>query len=200
MGRYTGPKVRLSRREGQDLLLKGAKTYSEKNPTKTKPQPPGQHGFSRKRLSDFGLQLREKQKIKRIYGLFERQFKNYFNKASSMEGITGENFLSLLERRLDNFIYRLGISVTRAQARKWVNQGKFLVNGTSTNVPSFLLSKGDVVTFIEEFEPLISEEYEIPLWINWDNKKKRAEVKSLPVRSDIKEVMNEQLVIDYYSR
>jgi len=201
MGRYTGPKVKLSRREGQDLGLKGAKTFSDKNPFKRKPQAPGQHGLSRRRLSDYGLQLREKQKLKRIYGLFEKQFRNYYKKATRMQGITGDNLIILLESRLDNALYRSGLASTRSQARKWTRQGKFLVNGVKTDIPSYLLSKGDVIGLSEnKMDFLIPEDYEAPVWLNFIKTKNEIKIKSLPKRNDINEVVNEQLIIDYYSR
>ena len=145
MARYTGPDCRQCRREGEKLFLKGEKCYSEKCPFAKNSTPPGQHGADRKKNSEYATQLREKQKTKRIYGLCEKQFRGYYDKAEKMRGITGENMLILLERRLDNTVYRLGLASSRSQARQIVNHGLITVNGKCVNIPSFLVKKGDVI-------------------------------------------------------
>jgi small subunit ribosomal protein S4 len=200
MGRYTGPKGKLSRREGQDLMLKGAKTFSEKNPLKRKPQAPGQHGTSRRRLSDYGTQLREKQKVKRMYGIYEKQFKNYYLKASKLKGVTGEALLNLLEMRIDNVVYRSGIAATRAQARQWVRQGKFTLNGKPVKTPSIQIQKGDTIEVDKNLAVSIPEEYQEPKWLSFSEKSRQIKVKDQAVRDDITDVIQEQLIVEYYSR
>lgn len=200
MGRYTGPKTRLSRREGQNLFLKGTRSTSEKSAFVRKPQAPGVHGTSRTRLSDFGLQLREKQKLKRIYGLMERQFQNYYKKATKISGITGENLLALLELRLDNVVYRLGLGSSRSQSRQFVRQGKFLINGKKLDIPSYQMTEKDVLTVVDGFTPSIIEGYECPVWLKWDKKKNEGTLIAQPKRDDITDEVNEQLIVEYYSR
>lgn len=200
MGRYTGPKVKLSRREGVDLMLKGAKTFTDKNPLKRKPQAPGQHGTSRSRLSDYGVQLREKQKVKRMYGIYEKQFKNYYKKASKVKGVTGEVFLGLLEFRLDNVVYRSGVADTRAQARKWANQGKFAVNGVTAKTPSIQLKKGDVIEVDKNLQFSVPEEYIAPSWVSFDAKSNKIKVVEDFDRESVTEPIQEQLIVEYYSR
>lgn len=200
MGRYTGPKVKLSRREGVDLMLKGAKTFTDKNPLKRKPQAPGQHGTSRSRLSDYGVQLREKQKVKRMYGIYEKQFKNYYKKASKVKGVTGEVFMGLLEFRLDNVVYRSGVADTRAQARKWANQGKFTINGVTAKTPSIQLKKGDVVEVDKNLQFSVPEEYIAPKWVNFDAKSNKIKVVEDFDRESVTEPIQEQLIVEYYSR
>lgn len=200
MGRYTGAKVRLSRREGVDLMLKGSKTFTDKNPLKKRNSAPGQHGFSRSRLSDYGIQLREKQKVKRMYGLFEKQFRNVYKKASKSKGLTGEVLLSLLERRIDNVLYRAGVCSTRAQARKTVGAKKVLINGVQIKTPSQIVYTGDKITFSKEYALAVSEDYIQPVWVKYNEAKQTVEVVGLPTRSDIVDPLNEQLVVEYYSR
>ncbi|HHH14171.1 MAG TPA: 30S ribosomal protein S4 [candidate division WWE3 bacterium] len=200
MGRYTGPKGKLARREGTELYLKGAKTYSAKNPLTKRPQPPGQHGLSRKRLSEYGLQLREKQKVKRMYGVYERQFKNYYKKALSKKGLTGSELLSLLERRLDNVLFRAGIADTRAQARQWIGQGKFLLNGRMVRTPSIQVKAGDVISPVEGFPVSQLPDFEEPAWLKWNKTKKEIQIKALPSREDITEDIKEHLIVEFYSR
>ena len=200
MGRYTGPKIRLSRREGIDLMLKGAKTLSDNNPLKRRTAPPGQHGFTKSRLSDFGLQLREKQKVKRMYGLYEKQFNNVYKKASKSKGLTGEMILRLLEQRLDNVLYRSGIASTRAHGRKIAGAKKVLINGRVAKTPSQIIKVGDVLTFAEGFTAMQPEEYMTPKWLKVDNKKGSIEILSYPVREDVIDPINEQLIVEYYSR
>ncbi len=200
MGRYTGPKGRLARREGTELYLKGAKTYTEKNPLTRRPQPPGQHGLSRKRLSEYGLQLREKQKVKRLYGIYERQFKNYYKKALKQKGLTGEQLLILLERRLDNVLYRAGLADTRAQARQWIGQSKFLLNGRVVKTPSIQINVGDIIKPVEGFDVAQLPDFEEVFWLNWNKTKKELTVKALPTRDSITEDVKEQLIVEFYSR
>ena len=149
MATYREAKCRLCRREGGKLFLKGDKCYTGKCPFEKRPTPPGVHGAGRKKVSEYGQQLREKQKVKRIYGVQEGQFRAYYEKADRMKGITGENMLSLLERRLDNVIFRMGIGASRSQARQLVNHGHFLVNGKKVNIPSYIIKVGDVITVKE---------------------------------------------------
>ena len=149
MARYTESKCRLCRREGGKLFLKGDKCYKQSCPFEKRPTPPGQHGAGRKKVSEYGLQLREKQKTKRIYGVLEGQFHEYYVKADRMKGVTGENMLSLLERRLDNVVYRMGIASSRTQARQLVTHGHFTVNGKNVNIPSYSIKAGDVIAVKE---------------------------------------------------
>ncbi|NCT55476.1 30S ribosomal protein S4 [bacterium] len=200
MGRYTGPTTRLSRREGQNLFLKGTRSTSEKSAFVKKPQAPGMHGNSRTRLSDYGIQLREKQKLKRMYGLLEKQFKNYYKKATNTPGVTGENLISLLELRLDNIIYKLGIGSSRSQSRQLVRQNKVLVNGKILNIPSYQFKMGDILTLKEGFIPSIIEGFESPVWLNWDKKSNSAKLLALPKREDFTEEIKEQLIVEFYSR
>ena len=200
MGRYTGPKTRLSRREGIDLMLKGAKTFTDKNPLKKKNMPPGQHGFSKSRLSDYGIQLREKQKVKRIYGLYEKQFKNVYKKASKSKGLTGEILLQLLELRIDNVLYRLGVCSTRAQARKTVGSCKVLINNRVIKTPSQIVKVKDTITFKEGHAVSLPEEFVFPSWLSFDTTNNIGKIVNLPVREDITDEINEQLIVEYYSR
>jgi len=170
--------------------------------------PPGQHGQKRSKVTEFGLQLREKQKVRRIYSIFERQFRNYFLKGDKMQGVTGENLLSLLERRLDNVVYRCGFSTSRRQARQLVRQNHFMVNGRKVNIPSYLVTAGEVVAVrpkSTEKEVIKSalervEQRGIPPWLDLDREKMKAAVKSLPVREDITTPIQEQLVVELYSK
>jgi len=200
MGRYTGPKVKLSRREGVDLMLKGAKTFTDKNPLKRKPQAPGQHGTSRSRLSDYGVQLREKQKVKRMYGVYEKQFNNYYKKASKVKGVTGDVFLGLLEFRLDNVVYRSGVADTRAQGRKWATQGKFTINGVRAKTPSIQLKKGDVIDVDKNLQFSVPEEYITPKWVKFDEKSNKISIVEDFDRKSVTEPIQEQLIVEYYSR
>jgi small subunit ribosomal protein S4 len=200
MGRYTGPKERLSRREGQNLFLKGLRSHSDKAGIVRRPQAPGQHGTSKRRLSDYGIQLREKQKVKRMYGLTEKQFRNYYENAVAQGGVTGEVLLSSLESRLDTVVYKLGIATSRAQARQWVTQGKFLINGKKINIPSYALRTKDKITTVADFKPQVYEGYESPAWLKWDSKKNEGVVLNIPTREDIKEDIEEYLIVEFYSR
>lgn len=212
MARYTGPVCKLCRREGEKLFLKGSRCLTPKCAIERRPYPPGQHGrdsqFRRGRASDYLLQLREKQKMRRIYGVYERQFSNYFRKAESRSGLTGSNLLTLLESRLDNVVYRLGFAESRGQARQLVQHGHIMVNGRKTNVPSALVKAGDSVSIRSEslrnnyFKALKQEldDRRVPRWLHLDVKNMSANVHQLPSREDIDVSLNEQLVVEYYSR
>src|SRR3954465_6344901 len=209
MARYIGPVCRLCRREGMKLFLKGERCYTEKCAIEKRNLPPGQHGKLRKaKLVGYGLQLREKQKVKRIYGVLENQFRRYFEMADRQRGITGETLLQLLERRFDNVIYRLGLATSRAQARQLVRHGHFLVNGRKVDVPSYSLKAGDVVTIkgtstknatilhaIEEVKGR-----GIPEWLLFDSGALTGRVTSLPTREQINLPVQEQLIVELYSK
>ena len=207
MATYREAKCRLCRREGGKLFLKGDKCYNGKCPFEKRPTPPGQHGLARKKVSEYGKQLREKQKVKRIYGVQEGQFREYYEKADRMKGITGENMLSLLERRLDNVIYRMGVGVSRAQARQLVNHGHFLVNGRKVNVPSYVVKVGDVITVKESkasnkyFEALKSVKAgNTPKWLEFDLEKLQGKILALPEREDIDSQISEHMIVELYSK
>lgn len=206
MATYREAKCRLCRREGGKLFLKGDKCYNGKCPFEKRPTPPGQHGLARKKVSEYGKQLREKQKVKRIYGVQEGQFREYYEKADRMKGITGENMLSLLERRLDNVIFRMGIGGSRAQARQLVNHGHFLVNGKKVNVPSFIVKVGDVVTVKESktsnkyFEAVKATKVNTPKWLEFDPEKLQGKILALPVREDIDSQISEHMIVELYSK
>ncbi|PIS23379.1 30S ribosomal protein S4 [candidate division WWE3 bacterium CG08_land_8_20_14_0_20_40_13] len=196
MARYTGPKCRLCRREGTKLFLKGVRCESEKCGLTRRQSAPGVHGTAhRRKASDFGIQLREKQKVKRIYGVLERQFRKYFDAASKKSGVTGEFLLVTLERRLDNAVYRSNLAVSRAQARKYITEKKIMVNGKTVSIPSFSVKKGDKIS--SDYAKVQSEK-ELPVWIT--AKAKDFEILGLPVREDIKEDIQEQLIVEFYSR
>lgn len=197
MSRYTGPKCRLCRRESKRLFLKGTRCLGEKCALSRKQAFPGMHGTTRSRPSTFGIQLREKQSLKRTYGLLEKPFKNVLEKARQMEGVTGENMLILLERRLDNVVFRLGMAPSRAAARKLVTSKKVLVDKKLVTFPSFLTVVGTTVS-CEMAE--ISSDYKVPEWLELSKAKKTGKVRSLPVRDQIDLNFNEQLVVEYYSR
>lgn len=212
MARYTGPVCRLCRREGEKLFLKGSRCLTPKCAIERRSYPPGQHGrqsqYRRGRASDYLLQLREKQKMRRIYGVMEQQFSNYFNKAERRPGLTGSNLLILLEIRLDNVVYRLGFAESRAQARQLVLHGHIMLNGRRTNVPSALVSTGDTVSVRPEsvknnyFKALHQEldDRRVPRWLQLDIKALSARIADRPVREDIDVSLNEQLIVEYYSR
>ncbi len=207
MATYREAKCRLCRREGGKLFLKGDKCYNGKCPFEKRPMVPGQHGLARKKVSEYGQQLREKQKVKRIYGVQEGQFRAYYTKADRMKGITGENMLSLLERRLDNVIFRLGMGVSRAQARQLVNHGHFLVNGKKVNVPSFIVKVGDVITVKESkasnkyFEELkAGKAGNVPKWLEFTLEKLEGKVIALPERDDIDNQIAEHMIVELYSK
>ncbi|MDJ0656171.1 MAG: 30S ribosomal protein S4 [Xanthomonadales bacterium] len=208
MARYIGPTCKLARREGTDLFLKSPARAVE---SKCKlEQKPGQHGASRRaRLSDYALQLREKQKVRRMYGILERQFRNYYKTAARRKGATGENLLKLLESRLDNVVYRMGFAVTRAQARQLVGHKAIEVNGRTVNIPSFEVSPGDVVTIREKAQKQlriqeainVSQEMDlVPGWVEVDPKKMEGVFKSAPDRVDLSADINENLIVELYSK
>ncbi len=207
MARYTGPKARLSRREGTDLFLKSARRSLD---SKCKlDSRPGQHGrTSGTRPSDYGLQLREKQKVKRMYGILERQFRRYFEEAERRRGNTGENLLQLLESRLDNVVYRMGFGSTRAEARQLVGHRGVLVNGQSVNIPSLLLKPNDVVTVKEKARKQariqdalnLAEQTGFPDWVSVDKNKMEGVFKQMPDRGDFASDVNESLIVELYSR
>jgi len=209
MGRYIGPICRLCRREGEKLFLKGSRCSTHRCSLDRREYAPGQHGLGRRtKLSNYGLQLREKQKVKRIYGLFEKQFHLYFQKASRKEGITGEILLQFLERRLDNVIYQAGFCVSRRQARQFVGHGFVRVNGRRVNIPSFLVKPQDEIEmhFVKKGQKTVEDNLEItkersvPEWLDVDKKKYKAKVTRLPERGDIGFPVNEQLIVELYSR
>ncbi len=207
MAKYTGPDCRLCRREGCKLYLKGDKCNSEKCPLLTKYAPPGQHGKSRKKASGYAVQLREKQKAKRIYGISEKQFLKYYNKATEMRGITGENMFILIERRLDNVVYRLGLGSSRAMARQIVNHGHITVNGRTVDIPSYLVKAGDIIAVKETKKemPLWVEakgvkNLSIVKWLEWDNENLTGKVLALPERADIDADIKEHLIVELYSK
>ena len=207
MARYLGPKLKLSRREGGDLNLKSARRPFE-DKVKDANTKPGQHGkVSGTRMSDYGNQLREKQKVKRIYGLLERQFRRYFKNAEAMRGNTGTNLLLLLESRLDNVVYRMGFASTRAEARQLVSHGAIAVNGNRVNIPSASVKPGDVVSIREKArkQARIAEALELaagsmPSWVAVDAKKFEGTFKNLPERQEFDPDVYEQLVVELYSR
>ena len=208
MARYTGAVCRLCRREGMKLYLKGDRCYSDKCAFVNKQSAPGQHGTSRKKVSEYGLQLRETQKVKRIYGLQENQFRIYYDKASRMQGVTGSNLLSLLERRLDNVVYRLGMASSRVDARQLVRHGHFTVNGKKVNIPSFLVKEGQVISIKEgsrkspKFEAIAAAiaHRNPPAWLDLDKDNLVGKVIAMPTREDIDMPINEQLIIELYNR
>ena len=208
MARYTGSVCRLCRREGAKLFLKGTRCYSKKCAFERRPTPPGQHGVRRRKMGDFGIQLREKQKVRRVYGVLERQFRNYYIEASGREGITGENLLRFLETRLDNVVFRLGFASSRAQARQLVAHGHFAVNGVATNVPSYETRPGDRVEVREsrrgrEAFKVIREtlrSHQAPEWLAIDAPNLSGTVVTLPRRDQMPLDLSEQLVVEYYSR
>ncbi|MDP0588243.1 MAG: 30S ribosomal protein S4 [Candidatus Endonucleobacter bathymodioli] len=206
MARYTGPKCKLSRREGTDLFLKsGVRPLESKCKADT---PPGQHGQRRSRLSDYGIQLREKQKLRRIYGVLEKQFRDYYKEADRRQGATGSHLLQLLECRLDNVVYRMGLGSTRAEARQLVSHKAVLVNGKTVNIPSYQILAGDVVAIREKAKNQlrISAALEIAAqrgfssWIEVDSAKKEGVFKMLPERSDLAADINENLIVELYSK
>ena len=207
MAVYRDAKCKLCRREGGKLFLKGEKCYMEKCPFNKRPLPPGQHGAGRKKVSEYGQQLREKQKTKRIYGVQEKQFRHYYELADRMKGITGENMLSLLERRLDNVIFRMGIGVSRTQARQLVNHAHFTVNGRTVNVPSYCVKAGDVIAVKENrkdnkfFEQIKTMKVaNMPKWLEFDPEKLEGKVLALPTREDVDSQIAEHMIVELYSK
>lgn len=206
MARTIEPDCRQCRREGRKLFLKGERCTSKKCAMERRPVIPGQHGASRKRVTEYGLQLREKQKVKRMYGILEKQFRKYYEDAVRMKGVTGANMLSLIERRLDNVVYRMGIGASRSQCRQMVNHGLIAVNGKKLDIPSYIVKVGDVISIREnklEKEPvkaLKGMKVVMPKWVEFDTNTLTGKVVALPVREDIDADIKEQLVIELYSR
>jgi small subunit ribosomal protein S4 len=212
MARYTDSVCKLCRREGQKLFLKGDRCLSPKCAIERRPYPPGLHGKKatfRRKVSDYGMQLREKQKARRVYGVMERQFRRYFREASRRQGLTGVVLLSLLESRLDNVVYRLGFADSRSQARQLVRHGHFEVNGQRTNVPSFLMTVGDIVAvransrskaYFRDRAQLLQSNRAIPAWLQLSVVDLRGSMVGEPGREDIEIPLNEQLIVEYYSR
>lgn len=210
MARYIGPVCRQCRREGVKLYLKGDKCYSDKCPVSRRTYAPGQHGQGqgRKKVSEYGLQLREKQKTRRTYGILERQFRSYFEKADRQKGVTGVNLLVLLERRIDNIVYRLGFAASRPQARQLVRHGHFTVNGRRLNIPSALLKPGDVIQVAEgsKSSPIIKEMAEglahktAPAWLELSAADMAGKVVRYPSREEIDVPVQEHLIVELYSR
>jgi small subunit ribosomal protein S4 len=204
MARYTGPSCRLCRREGQKLYLKGDRCYSDKCAINKRESAPGQHGARRSKQSNYGVQLREKQKVKRFYGLIESQFRTTFDKAAKMEGKTGENMLKLLELRFDNVVYRLGLASSRKEARQLVGHGHFTLNGKKADIPSMKLSIGDVIEVKEKskssskFKEAAEKDYTAPAWLKANEM--GGEVVAEPSREDIDLPIEEHLIIELYSR
>ena len=208
MARYRDSVCRQCRREGLKLFLKGDRCYTDKCAFERRSYAPGQHGLRRRKFSDYGSQLREKQKVKRMYGVLEKQFRKYFHMAEKIKGVTGENLLVLLERRLDNMIYRMGFANSRNQARQLVRHGHFLVNGIGTDIPSYLLKSGDLVVVKEKSRKAkdIKESMEaverrrVPEWLALEKDKCQARVVALPVREQLTMPIQEQLIVELYSK
>jgi small subunit ribosomal protein S4 len=208
MARYTEAVCRLCRREGTKLFLKGDRCFSAKCGVERRGYPPGQHGQGRARFSDFGVQLREKQKVKRMYGVLENQFSRTMQRATRMKGRSGENLLSLLERRLDNVVFRLGFATSRAEARQLVRHGHFMVNGRRASIPSMTLRPGDLVQLRERSRKVeritgaleALEGKSVPQWLETDKANFAGAVKAMPTREDITMPIQEQLIVELYSR
>lgn len=206
MARYTGATCRLCRREGMKLFLKGDRCYTDKCAFSRRGYAPGQHGQSRKKMSNYGVQLREKQKARRIYGILEGQFRRYYKKAETMRGITGENLLILLETRLDNVVYKLGFGNSRAEARQLVTHGHFLVNTKKVDIVSYKVSAGDVITVreksrsTEKFKTFAENPKTLPAWLEGNIENLEGKVIAEPTRTDIDVPVNETLIVELYSK
>lgn len=208
MAKYTGPACRQCRREGVKLFSKGERCYTEKCALNRRNTAPGQHGAARKKIGEYGLQLREKQKAKRYYGIQERQFRNYFAKADAKEGMTGENLLTMIERRYDNVVFRMGLGESRRDARQLVVHGHFCVNGKKADIPSMLLKVGDVISVreasrkSEKIKSLIAnlDNRQAPAWIEVDKENVTAKIIALPKREDIDFPFEEQRIVELYSK
>ncbi|MBR2883926.1 MAG: 30S ribosomal protein S4 [Clostridia bacterium] len=208
MARYTGAVCRLCRREGQKLFLKGERCYTDKCGIQRRAYAPGQHGQGRKKLSGYGLQLREKQKARRYYGVLEGQFHHYFEMANKKAGVTGENLLAILESRLDNVVYRLGFGTSRPEARQLVRHGHFTVNGKKVNIPSYLVKVGDVIAIKEESKSSekiknvieITASRAVPKWLDLDNNTLTGKVVAVAEREDIDLPLEEHLIVELYSK
>jgi small subunit ribosomal protein S4 len=208
MAKYTGSKCRQCRREGGKLFLKGEKCFTAKCAVENRPFPPGQHGQRRTRLSDYATQLREKQKVRRIYGILERQFRNYYKKAAGTKGSTGENLLQLLEGRLDNVVYRMGFSSSRSESRQLVRHNAISVNGARVNIPSYQVQPNDVISVNEKSRNQLriqsamdlAQQRGIAEWIDVDTKKMQGVYKARPERAELPADINEHLIVELYSK
>ncbi len=208
MARYRGSVCRLCRREGEKLFLKSERCFTDKCAIERRKYPPGMHGQGRRKVTDFGIQLREKQKAKRTYGLLEKQFRIYFQKADRKSGVTGENLLILLERRLDNVVYRMGFAGSRAQSRTLVRHSHVQVNGRKVNIPSYQVNPGDEITIKEKSRKIafVTESLEtvarrgLPAWVEVDRDNYKGVLKALPSREEIGGTINEQLIVELYSK
>lgn len=206
MSRYAGPACRLCRREGTKLFLKSERCYTEKCEIEKRNYPPGVHVETRTKMTEYGIRLREKQRVRKMYGLTETQFKRFFVEAERMGGITGTNLLVLLERRLDNMVYRMGFAGSRREARQLVSHRHIKVNGKKVNVPSFLVNEGDAIEVANKSLPSVRNSLEsvvrrgIPSWLELDKDEAKGKVKLLPARDDITLPIKEQLIVEYYSR
>ena len=206
MAKYTNADCKLCRREGAKLFLKGERCASKKCAMEKRPVAPGMHGVTRKKASEYNVQLREKQKVKRAYGLLEKQFRAYYEEAERMRGVTGENMLALIEKRLDNVVYRMGIGSSRAQSRQIVNHGLITVNGNVVDIPSYQVKAGDVIAVKESkkdnalFKELRGAKIVMPKWVEFDTETFTGKVIDNPKREDIDLGINEQLIIELYSK
>ncbi|MDD3840351.1 MAG: 30S ribosomal protein S4 [Clostridia bacterium] len=206
MAKYTGPSCRLCRREGTKLFLKGDRCYTDKCAISRRSTNPGQHGQGRKKISEYGNQLREKQKAKRTYGIMEKQFRRYYRIAERTKGVTGENLLQILERRLDNVIFRMGFGGSRSQARQIVLHGHIYVNGRKVNIPSYSVEVGDVISIKERskssalFKENIEQKSAVPEWLKVDTEKMEGQVIALPTREDIDLPIEDRLIVELYSK
>lgn len=206
MAKYTNADCKLCRREGAKLFLKGERCTSKKCAMEKRPVAPGMHGVTRKKASEYNIQLREKQKVKRAYGLLEKQFREYYEKAERMRGVTGENMLALIEKRLDNVVYRMGIGSSRAQSRQIVNHGHITVNGKDVDIPSYEVKTGDVIAVKESkkdnalFKELRGAKIVMPRWVEFDTESFTGKIIDNPKREDIDLNINEQLIIELYSK
>jgi small subunit ribosomal protein S4 len=206
MAKYTGADCRICRREGQKLFLKGDRCTSAKCAIEKRPKPPGQHGLGRKKVNEYGMQLREKQKTKRAYGLLEKQFRSYYDEAARRKGITGEVMLTLLEMRLDNVVYRMGIGSSRAAARQIVNHAHITVNGNVVNIPSYQVKVGDIIGIKESkkdsvfIQELKGAKIIMPKWLEFDTETFVGKILQMPERMDIDLNINERLIVELYSK
>lgn len=208
MGCYIGPVCRLCRREGVKLFLKGPRCFTGKCAIERRGYPPGQHGQARSRMTDYSLQIREKQKLKRIYGLLDRQFRRHFERAAQKRGITGENLLQILECRLDNVVYRLGFASSRREARQLLGHGHFILSGKTVTIPSLVVKEGNVIEVKEKSKQMVAigralsqiETRGIPQWLELDREGMRGRVKALPTKDDISLPVAEQVIVEFYSR
>jgi small subunit ribosomal protein S4 len=208
MSRYVGSVCKLCRREGEKLFLKGTRCYMDKCAIERRPYPPGQHGQRRSKISDFGIQLREKQKLKRLYGIQERPMRNLFQKSIRMKGVTGDNLLSLLERRFDNVVYKIGFATSRKEARQLVRHSHFMINGKKADIPSMMLKSGDVVELkgTSKSSPKLATSLEknsmreVPVWLEVDKLNLKAVIKDLPRREDVTSQIEEHLIVELYTK